>query len=139
MRRRGYDVIAKPVPPAGQYDILMDGLGYKDIFDGAQWIYILKGTGEKEIEAYMKQWGDSARAEIAVAWKSNYGGGAHAFVVENIDGKIYYVSPQNSRSNAASYFKDVRGNFTRICRIDNLKPTKLILECCEAVSKDDNS
>ena len=133
LRRRGIDIIAKPWPGEGDY---LSGKGLFEIFDNAEVIDCRSGTGEREIEALMKEWGDGARAEIYVAWK---GGDAHVFVAENVGGKIRYMCPQSGNMDYSDCFKRVKDKCTEICRLDTLTPSQLITECCESVVKEVNS
>lgn len=125
MRRRGYDVVAKPK--------IMDGKDetasrWSEIFDDEEWIECSSGSGVKQIQSKMKEWGDGARAEIYVAWK---GGEAHVFVAEQVGGKTVFIDPQTGSMDCKDYFKYVRSGTTSICRIDNLRPSNLIADCCE--------
>lgn len=128
MRRRGYDVIAKPRITSGK-DETADK--WTDIFNNAKWIRCNSGSGVQQIQKQMKAWGDGARAEVYVAWKG--GGSAHVFVAEQVDGKTVFIDPQPGSMDCKDYFKHVRSGYTMVCRIDNLNPSELIAECCEGV------
>lgn len=132
MRRRGYDVVAKP------RETDKDGkpsttdrvsTGWMSIFKGARFERC-NGSGKAKCDSLMKQWGDGARAEVYVAWSRKLGGGAHVFVAENRGGKIVYIDPQSGREDASGYFKNAQKGRTMIARIDNLDPSDLIDGCC---------
>lgn len=131
MRRRGYDVVAKP------REIDKDGKpsttdsvwnGWMNVFKGIQFERC-NGTGKAKCDSLMKQWGDGARAEVYVSW-SGRNSGAHVFVAENRDGKVVYLDPQTGKEDVSGYFKLVRKGSTMIARIDNLDPSDLIDGCC---------
>ncbi len=132
MRRRGYDVVAKPRETdkdgkPSKADRVWNG--WMGIFKGASFERC-GGSGRARCDSLMKQWGDGARAEVYVAWPRKLGGGAHVFVAENRDGKIVYIDPQSAKEDASGYFKNVLKGRTMIARIDNLDPSDLIDGCC---------
>lgn len=127
MRRRGYDVIAKPNNAWGKGDYLSHNSN--KAFENADVHWALPGTGKREIERLLKEWGEGARAEVGVSWKGANSG--HVFVAENVGGKIVFIDPQSGEMDVSYYFKNVRSNLSRVWRIDNLDPSELIEECCE--------
>lgn len=127
MRRRGYDVIAKPNNGWGKGDHLSHNS--RDAWIDADVHWALAGSGKRDIERLMKEWGDGARAEVGVTWKGANSG--HVFVAENIGGKIVFIDPQSGEMDVSWYFSRVRSQQTRVWRIDNLKPSEWIEECCE--------
>lgn len=132
MRRRGYDVVAKPRETDGDgKPSTTDRVssGWMGIFKGAQFERC-NGSGRAKCDSLMKQWGDGARAEVYVAWPRKLGGGAHVFVAENRGGKVVYVDPQSGREDASGYFKNAQKGRTMIARIDSLDPSDLIDGCC---------
>ena len=133
MRRRGYNVVAKPRILNGRDDVAEK---WDNIFKNANWIQCESGTGKREIEKLMKNWGDGARAEIFIVWDD---GGAHVFAAENVKGKIRYICPQSGTADCSKWFKHVMHKETKICRIDTLEPTQLIMECCESSQKEDKA
>ena len=76
----------------------------------------------------MKKWGNGSRAELYVKW-SGKNSGAHVYVAENVGGKVVFRDPQTGDAIAVPFTTLVEKGKTEICRIDNLKPSKLILEC----------
>ena len=72
----------------------------------------------------MKEFGDGARIEILVTWKSNPKK-SYVFIAEQIDGKTHFIDPQRNKINCDNYF-DMAKNIlaTRIDNVlflDNLK------------------
>ena len=63
-----------------------------------------------------------------VVWKN---GDAHVFVAEQVNGETIFIDPQNSSADASKYFGSASKGFTSILRIDNNKPTEVILDCCD--------
>ncbi len=129
MRRRGYDVVAKPREvdengEASKSDHLTEN--WDKVFEGAEFLSC-SGDGKDDCDRLMRDWEDGARAEVYVAWE---GGGAHVFVAENHEGEIIYRDPQSGKEDASSHFQYVIDGFTMIARIDNLEPSELIDECC---------
>lgn len=126
MRRRGYDVTAKPLPGKLHDDYLAH-------FAGAAWQGAYPepcpvGSGKNQIEVFMGQWGDGARAIVNVRWP---GGAGHVFIAEQRNGKTIYLDPQTGETNVADYFKHAAKGGTWLCRIDHLLPNEHILDCCE--------
>lgn len=132
MRRRGYDVVAKPRElDASGRPSKSDRVaqGWSTVFKGAKFERC-GGSGKARCDSLMKQWGDGARAEVYVAWPRTLGGGAHVFVAENRGGRVVYLDPQSGREDASGYFGRARKGGTMIARIDNLDPSDLIDGCC---------
>ena len=77
MRRRGYNVTAKPAPDD---DIL--GLIFEKIFVDMKWQTCSNGSGMDDIKEYMKKCGDGSRAEISLQTYE----GAHLFMAEQHNG-----------------------------------------------------
>lgn len=128
MRRRGFDVVAKP-RKRGKDDTASS---WRTIFKDAQWE--ICGTNRKEstiknIVDNMQKYGDGSRAEIYVVWRN--GRSSHVFVAENDGGNIRFIDPQSSKGNVIEYFDRCRTTATEMCRIDNLETTELIKGCCE--------
>lgn len=131
MRRRGYNVQAKPKPKS------FPTRDHLAIYPYEVWenpnIQNTSGSGKKDIESAMKIWGDGARAQVVVYWAKYKGG--HTFVATQMDGKTHFIDPQNENYDASNYFNDARLEQTTFCRIDNLEPSSLIKDCCEDIKK----
>lgn len=130
MRRRGYDVIAKPaiIDKEGKLspnDPLTKS--WKDIFEGANFLpYTDYEGGKTSIMAQMDEWGDGSVAEVKVIWKK---GGAHVFVAQRVNGTVRFIDPQNGSTNCEEYFTNAVIGGTMMARIDTLQPTDLIKKC----------
>lgn len=128
MRRRGYDVTARPKPS----NVLVSDLYYHPF---AVWenptIISASGNGRQDIENQMAQWGDGARAQITVVW--NDGESGHTFIAEQENGRTRFIDPQTGSENSSWYFSRVQEGSTRFCRIDNLNVTNRINDCCREV------
>lgn len=125
MRRRGYDVTAKPKV----YSKDLINSNWENIFENAEWISCYSGNGLAQIEEAMKRFGDGARAEVYIQWQGK--NDAHVFVAEQIGGKTVFIDPQNGNVDVRWYFDYALEGKTELCRIDNLEFTELIEECCE--------
>lgn len=130
MRKRGYDVIAKPavVDENGE-------LSSKDPMS-KKWKHIFVDTdfqfytgydgGKEEIISQMSKWEEGAVAEIRVMWDSKH---AHVFVAEKVGGAIRFLDPQKGACNCEHYFTDAIIGGTMMARIDGHEPTELIELC----------
>lgn len=131
LRRRGYDVTAKPVNDIRK-DFLSRGGNYAKVFENPQ---IIRCTGDvvKTIRNYMMIWGNGSRAEVFIRTKGT--NDAHIFVAENRLGEVVFIDPQRALENVEDYFEDAQEGYTFILRMDNLNFTKFINDCCEEVKK----
>lgn len=126
MRRRGYDVTAKPLLSMNE-SINVDN--WENIFENAKWISCKNGNGLAEIELAMQKYGSGARVEVYVEWKNI--NEAHVFVAECVEGKTVFLDPQDGIMDVREYFTHVVDGRTKFCRIDNLEFSDLVKECCE--------
>ena len=111
LRRRGYDVIAKPMPSSGNTvswgsECFIQPGQYQASYQA----FTLGQTGaavKKELAAAP----DGARYAIYVKWKGR-GSSAHVFIAEKSNGNIQYMDPQTGNMDASSYFSNgTRGRF----------------------------
>lgn len=121
MRKRGYDVIAKPATSNRHLS--------KNPFDAWKDPVIKSANGHDDIVADMKKWPDGSRAEIAVTWKGSSSG--HVFIAEKRNEKVYYYDPQNGGTYTESIFKQTKQSETKYCRIDNLEPSDRGITACK--------
>lgn len=126
-RRRGKDVTTRPSTYGSSH------LAYHpfDAWNNAQVIYC-QDSGQKEIEASMKSWGDGIRVQVVVYWDNPLGGG-HTFLAEQINGHTVFSDPQTGRTDVSDYFSRVIPGTTRFCRIDNLEFSPYHVDCWEEV------
>ena len=87
----------------------------------------------EDIRQTMSQWGDGARAQVVVVWRATNEG--HTFIAEQINGETRFIDPQSGSGDVSRCFSAVRSGYTRFCRIDDLKPSRLIKECCKEADK----
>lgn len=126
MRRRGYRVTARPIPGRVENDDL--AAWFELAWENADRKWCMSGSGKKQVEGFMKRWGDGSRAVVGVGFDSTSG---HVFFAEQIDGETVYVDPQNPSADCAEYFKMAVKGRTHITRIDNLQPSDRITDCCK--------
>jgi hypothetical protein len=124
MRKRGYDVTARPATKNH----------YLARNPEAAWIdpdvRLTKGSGLEDILNVAKEWPDSARAEIAVSWKA--GNKGHVFIAEKEKGVVSFYDVQSGEECSEKVFSKVKENETRFWRIDNLEPSDRGITACEA-------
>ena len=130
MRRRGYDVIAKPAFVDANGNLSKKDELYAKwprIFKDAR-LYQCSGLdgGKAAVIERMKNWGNGSVAEIQILWDASR---AHVFVAENVDGNIRFIDPQTGDVDCSVYFTKTIGYGTIISRIDNLEVTDLVEKC----------
>ena len=125
MRRRGYNVTAKPQPYS---DTKNDELA---VNPWCMWKNpkIFSYKTRQDIETAMQKMGDGARVEISIVWEKN--GAGHVFCAEQINGRTVFVDPQTGNGDCSNYFELMKKGSYRFWRIDNLRPSDLMIDCCE--------
>ena len=126
LRRRGYNVTAKPQPHKDTRDDALAMAPWK-AWDNPKPVGF---KGKKDIEKAMSEMGDGARVQIKVTWKNNKG---HTFIAEQREGKTVFIDPQTGSEDCSEYFKDAarsNGWNNLYWRIDKLEPSDMIEECC---------
>ncbi|MBQ2932212.1 MAG: hypothetical protein IJE62_05155 [Clostridia bacterium] len=130
MRRRGYDVIAKPAIIDSEGKISSEDpltKSWKEIFEGAVFLpYTDYEGGRISIIAQMEAWGEGSVAEVKVIWKK---GGAHVFIAQYINGAVRFIDPQSGNINCEDYFTNAVIGATMMARIDTLQLTDLVEKC----------
>jgi len=123
MRRRGYNVIARP----------MGKNHYLSYHPEEAWgnpeVEQTTGNGLKEIINSFEKWPDKSRAEIAITWKHENIG--HVFVAEKIDEIVHFYDVQSGVEYSESVFERVKNGETKFWRIDNLEPSDRGITACE--------
>ena len=119
LRRRGYDVIARPKPKTNN-TVTWGSECFipKGKYNHSREAYTL-GQTEAAIKKELKNAPDGARYSIYVKWKRNYGGGAHVFIAEKTDGVIHYVDPQAGKMDVSDYFSKGSSGKFGFFRLDN--------------------
>lgn len=141
-RRRGIDVEALPLPvPVTQQwkDQMSHSDGWASAFRNGSIIDCSASSGtaacSKVIKA-MKDMPDGARCAVQTIWKGN--GGGHVFIAEKINGNVVFVDPQQHGSPDQSNYQwsgNSNGRKTHIMRLDNLKFSAKVKECCKGVPR----
>ena len=140
-RRRGLDVVAKPAPPLTRVDALSADRAWRNAYKGGQMIDCCASNGlasQKKIIKAMDEMPDGARCAVQVIWKGRNSGG-HVFIAEKAGGKVTFVDPQQSgqevQRDYGRCFANANGKLCYIMRIDNLKFSDTVSECCTARKK----
>jgi len=134
LRRRGYDVTAKPAMVTESGDLSREdtlaknGRWFLGIFQDIQWYSGGTGRDTSLIDKSMSKWGDGARSEVYIQWET---GGAHVFIAEQVNGKTIFIDPQSGKKNCEYYFTSAKSGTILFARIDNLEFTDLIEECVQ--------
>lgn len=128
LRRRGYNVTAKP-QNSGTEDINKIYQMWKN-----PKIIRMSGDGREDIERNMSNWGNGARAQVAVTWKGT--NIAHAFIAEQVNGKTRFYDPQAGYKDVTGYFNNVKPGSVTLTRIDNLEPNGRLDNYVEELKRD---
>lgn len=112
LRRRGYDVIAKPKPSKnnlvtwGSECFIQPG-AYQQSWQA----YTLNQT-EAAVKKALASAPDGSRFSIYIKWQRKYGGAAHVFIAEKSGGVVHYLDPQVGNMDASDYFsRGSKGRF----------------------------
>ena len=125
MRRRGYNVTAKPQP----YRDTSKDLLATNPWNAWKNAILVKYETKQDIETAMLKMGDGARVEIRIVWEKN--GAGHVFCAEQINGRTVFVDPQTGNGDCSNYFELMKKGLYYFWRIDNLRPSDLMIDCCE--------
>lgn len=130
MRRRGYDVIARP---SGKNHYLnrnpQDAWINPDVKE-------TKGSGLYEIMNAFETWPDNSRAEVSVIWTGRTNTG-HVFVAEKAKGEIKFYDVQSGKTISEDIFDYVEAGKTKFWRIDNLDPSDRGITACKVGDHND--
>ena len=129
MRRRGFKVVAKPLPDMALHDYLAND--YTLAWKNRQKIFCKSGNGLQQNKEQMTQWGNGARAEVYIQWNNKLlETTGHVFVAEQRNGRTVFLDPQNGEFDCERYFINAVNGMTNFLRIDNNTPSDYILDCC---------
>ena len=122
MRKRGYDVTAKPLE--GNKRLA------KEPWTAWKNPEIIKtsGSGLKEIRDFIEASDEGTRIQICVRWKS---GDGHTFVAEKEKGELILFDPQSNASYKESIFEHVTDGETLFWRIDHLEISDRGVNACK--------
>lgn len=130
MQRRGYDVEALPRIFDGSDTLpyMTHKEGWLNVMEGAKLVDLPSHNTLQRMADQMHKWGDGARAIVRVVWKGGKSG--HVFVAEQQNGGTVFVDPQSGKYvDAKSYLDGAVKKYTKLVRMDNLKPTALLEKC----------
>ena len=125
MRRRGFNVTAKPQPEAdtrNDYLAMNPWKAWKNP-------KVQPFNAKNDIETAMASMGDGARVQIKIVFNDGTG---HTFVAEQIGGKTVFLDPQTGKE-CSVYFDDKatsNGWNNLFWRIDDQEPSDYIIDCC---------
>lgn len=125
MRKRGFDVVAKP---SGKNH-------YLNHYPENAWKNIIinktTGNGYNDIVAAIKNADEGARFEVSIIYKT-VGNNGHVFIAEKRKGKILFLDPQSGCIVNEKIFDISKEGETRFWRIDNAEPTDRCITSCES-------
>lgn len=116
LRRRGYDVIAKPKPSANNI-IAWGSECFIPSGQSAYSAFTMRQT-EAAIKRELATMPDGARYTIYVKWKGR-NSGAHVFIAEKKAGIVQYLDPQSGNLDASGYFAQGRPGMFGFFRMDD--------------------
>ena len=115
LRRRGYDVVAKPKGKKGD-NIAWGSECFISSGTNAYSAYTMNQT-EKMVKDELNSAPDGARYSIYIKWKNN--SSAHVFIAEKENGVVRYVDPQVADDNVEHYFNLGSSNKYGFFRMDD--------------------
>lgn len=116
MRRRGYDVIAKP-KPASDNAIVWGSECFIQPGEDAYKAFSMGRTAES-IKKEIASAPDGARYAVYVKWKGR-NHSAHVFIAEKDGGAVRYLDPQTGKDDVEYYFSSGRNGKFGIFRFDD--------------------
>lgn len=119
LRRRGYDVTAKPRLPKN--DIVSWG-SECFIQPGTyqySWQAYTLGQTEAAVKKALANAPDGSRFSIYIKWQKKYGGSAHVFIAEKTGGVVHYIDPQIGNLDASDYFSRGSKGYFGYFRLDD--------------------
>lgn len=123
LRRRGYDVVAKPKPSTNN----VISWGSECFIQPEEYQYSYQAYTLNQTEAAVKKVfakaPDGSRFSVYIVWKGTRGKLAHVFIAEKNGGVVRYLDPQAGSLDASGYFaRGSRGRFGYF-RLDDKKLT----------------
>lgn len=122
MRKRGYDVIARPYVSGGSH--------YLNMHPESAWeeAVIIECSGKNDIIKLLTETENDARFEVA--YMRNHGGG-HVIIAEKENGYIHFLDVQSGNEIDGSCLDKKNINSIKCFRIDNLEVSQHGVTACE--------
>lgn len=147
LRRRGYDVVAKPtyagdvLPRSAHTNADGSHNGrWMGAFQNAKAESVARSTVDatrKALEDKMRSFGNGARAILMVQWKQ---GGGHVINIENRGGRIYYNDGQvGGRYDARQLLSVTKLPSVALVRTDNLRISARVTKSVELAGSRTNT
>lgn len=118
MRRRGYDVVATPLP-----DLLVNQQG-RSAHDMIRAVYGNRDFHTSSVQGaanVVDSWPVGSRGFVIVNWKT---GGSHIFAVEKTPQGVYWVDPQRGIRIGSHDYTDRSMKKVQIIRVDDMEPNE---------------
>ena len=124
LRRRGYNVTAKP-KPAGIDPIYSNSRDGTNVWvdENGNPLQRTRANSQRALERALKSYPDGARFAVGAHWKVGRGEPeqAHVFSAEKMSGLIFFFDSQNGDRDVSRYFQRLKGRTISYSRIDNAK------------------
>ena len=121
LRRRGYDVIAKPKPKT-RNTIDWGSECFVQPGENAYKAYQMRQT-ESAVKQTIESAPNGARFSVYVQWSRKYGNGAHVFIAEKLNDTVHYFDPQTGNMDVSDYFSCGSKGLFGYFRLDDKKLT----------------
>lgn len=116
LRRRGYNVVAKPRTAKRRDSIVWGTECFID--SGGNSVKYSVGLSYDELQDALNKMPRKSRSVVYLQWKNSKG--AHVIIAEKANGRIMYIDPQNSKTDVKDYFDRAKNYRYGVQRIDNL-------------------
>lgn len=99
---------------------------WPEVFDGK--LYGVKeadtDSALSSLEAKISSYGDGSRSIVIVHWDDDENDNGHAFIAENIHGKVVYIDPQSGVVGYQRWKTKFKPNSVAVFRVDD-KPINM--------------
>lgn len=117
LRRRGYDVVARPL--LARNDVVVKN--WNRLFIDQKFVDVGgedARTAIANLETEIANYGDDSRSVVFVIWKGGCNR-AHVFIVERQHGKAVYVDPQSGKVNYEDWKSKFVPTSLKVSRVDD--------------------